>query len=128
MHLPMVQITIAGLRVGVHRACAKLCAALAKLPPGMVIGPVGSIGSFKDPRVAMTVSKRRPQAVFAIGIQTTKGAIEFRKRTNYERPVSFLALDSISDDGKDICVPIEAPGFLGYAVELIELSKDDESE
>ena len=76
----------------------KLCAALAKLPPGMVIGPVGSIGNFSDPRVVMTVSKRRPQAVFAIGIQSTKAAVEFRRRTSYAQPVSFVALDAISDD------------------------------
>ena len=105
---------------------SELCASLARLPPGMVIGPVGGIGKFSDPRVAMAVAKRRPQAVFAIAIQSTHAALEFRKCTNYARPVSFIPLDACTEDGKYMCAPIKAEGFVGYAVELLELTEEDE--
>ncbi|GBG31885.1 Hypothetical Protein FCC1311_081102 [Hondaea fermentalgiana] len=108
----------------------KLLSALCQMPKGAVVRLVSNIGYFDDAAISLAVSSYRQYAMSAVILSRSNDAIVFRKCTDYRGPVSFYSQDNISTlltPHPSIAMqPIRAPGFLGYAVNLVRLSPDEE--
>jgi hypothetical protein len=108
-------------------ACAPLITALRLLPTDSCVGLVGSIGRFPTEAIARAVGDRRRSALTSVIIRRTATALEFRQlRTHLSGAVSFLALNQALVTCAAARPPLQAPGFLGYAVDLLELQPQDE--
>lgn len=91
---------------------------------------VSNIGYFENAAMALAISHHRQFAMSTVILSRSNDAILFRKRTDYRGPVSFYSQDNIStllSPHPSIAMPhIDAPGFLGYAVNLLRLDADEE--
>lgn len=116
-----------------------------------VVGLVSDLGTISDPRIACAVSTRRRAAMSTV-IVTDEGVIRnFRRSGLYIGPVNFLPLtalhqvppalsavlagwvdDNVLGRGRgSVLLPLapetpSPPGFLGYAVRLLQLRPEHE--
>jgi len=108
----------------------RLMNALCQMPKGSIVGIVSNIGYFESAAMSLAVSAHRQIAMTAVILSRTQDAVTFRKQTDYVGPVTFFSQENISSvlrDNPALDRPaIDAPGFLGYAVDLINLDPQDE--
>lgn len=110
---------------------SRILAALCEMPKGTVNGVVSNIGHFHNAGISLAVSLRRQVAMTAVILTRTADAITFRNVTDPNfGPVTFFSQENISSllipHPSLHMPPISAPGFLGYAVDLIRLDPSDE--
>lgn len=88
------------------------------------------VGRFPSASVARAVARRRPAALWGVIIFDIETGRRFREHApNYRRSVSFMISPRVDGEGAVIGASaaaarppiIGAPGFLGYAVDLLEL-------
>ena len=103
-------------------ATAELANALLKVGRD-VIGISGNIGRFPSAQIAMAITRRRPQALCGAIIKNPKVGVQFRKLTAFNNSVSFMVITPGAEAERP---SIEAPGFIGYALDLLELRPDEE--
>jgi hypothetical protein len=89
-----------------------------------VIALAGSIGKFKTAEIAHAIARRRPAALFGVVISDPSTAAQFRKRSPlFDQSISFMLSTTSAAAPRP---PIEAPGFIGYALDLLELRPEEE--
>mmetsp|Transcript_624 Transcript_624/g.1060 ORF Transcript_624/g.1060 Transcript_624/m.1060 type:complete len:352 (+) Transcript_624:3390-4445(+) len=112
------------------RTMERLLKSLCQMPKGAVVNIISNIGQFKDAAISLAVSAHRQIAMRAVILSRTQDAIVFRRQTDYVGPVTFFSQDNISpllESNPSIEMPpIRADGFIGYAVNLIELDPTEE--
>ncbi|KAH9256833.1 hypothetical protein BASA81_004946 [Batrachochytrium salamandrivorans] len=86
----------------------------------------GNVGRFPTKEIALAVSKRRPQALGGVLIPDVAIATRFRRQIqNHTRAVNFM-ITSPPDSTLASRPPIMAEGFVGYALDLLELRAHEE--
>jgi hypothetical protein len=110
---------------------SRLLLALCRMPKGSVVGLIGNIGCFESLAISLAVSVHSQMSMGTVVLNRTLDAVTFRNQKDYVGPVTFLSLDNISSlllhDDPALDMPaILAPGFIGYAVNLIKLDQAHE--
>ncbi|DBA05390.1 TPA: hypothetical protein N0F65_007552 [Lagenidium giganteum] len=81
---------------------------------------------FKDPRIARFVAQKRQSALSMVLTSTPDHVMAFRKKSGYNRPVTFVPVNN--PHWPDFVLPpVDAPGFLGYAFDHVEVVPGYES-
>jgi hypothetical protein len=101
----------------------QLMVALKKID-SFVIDVSGNVGRFPSHQIAEAVSRRRPQALAGAIVDNVEIARHFRKVTRYNNAVSFMSTQSFGTGASR--PPITAKGFVGYALDLLELRPEEE--
>jgi hypothetical protein len=103
---------------------------MANMSPGDVVGLLSNVGRFNDTALAIAVSIARYQAMTTVIIRDKSVAMRYKRGLRFDGPVSFCSLSSGQNPGwmrqSEHLPRIQAPGFLGYVVELIELRPQEE--
>jgi len=105
-------------------AIAPLHAALRKAESDGVINLSGNVGRFPNRKLAGAVTRQRPQALVGIIAPDITACMHLRKVLNYTRSVSFMVTGT--QEQPPPRPPINAPGFVGYALDLLELRPEEE--
>lgn len=108
------------------RAIVRLLTEVKKLDKGLVVDLVGNVGRFPSRAIAEAVTKRRSVALSGVIVTHASVGQQFRKvASSYSRSVSFM-IENTPAECAAPRPPISAPGFLGYACDLLELRTDEE--
>lgn len=106
-------------------ALSELFQALKLLDRGFVVELAGNVGKFPNEAIAKAVTKRRPAALCGVIVTHANVGRIFRTKSAYKRSVSFMiAATSVSCAAPRPA--IMAPGFIGYAIDLLELRPHEE--
>jgi len=94
---------------------------------GAVRGVVSYMAKFPTPALARAVALRRRSALFSVVVDTQNTALAFRQANrDYRGAVSFISLESVRSLEPLLRPRVAAPGFVGYATELMQLRAEDE--
>ncbi|GMF17127.1 unnamed protein product [Phytophthora fragariaefolia] len=84
------------------------------------------IVEFRDPRIARFVAWKRQSALSMVLAATPDHVMNFRKRSNYVGPITFVPVDNplwpVFTSS-----PIDVPGFMGYAFDHVTMVKGYEA-
>jgi hypothetical protein len=97
-----------------------------RVDKGLIVDLSGNVGKFADPKIALAISRRRPQALRGVIVTNSSAAYLYRQASPYSGPASFMEANT----PLSAAVPrpaIVAEGFLGYALDLIELRPHEQA-
>ena len=112
-----------------HAFASRMCGvarALKRFNSVHVQTLAGTMGRFPSMRIARAVTRRRPGALEGVGVLDARAGPEFRHAVpSFNRSVSFMVIP-FSREQAAPRPPISAPGFVGYALDLLELRPSEE--
>lgn len=86
----------------------------------------GNVGRFPSKEIALAVSKRRPQALGGVLIPDVAIATRFRRQIQHHPHAVNFMITSPPDSTLAARPTITAKGFVGYALDLLELRPQEE--
>jgi hypothetical protein len=110
------------------QAALPLVRTLQRMPKGSILGLVGNVGKFPTLEIAKAVSQRRRSAMLSVIVANFDASLRFRslRTSQFVGAVSFVFVPPVLTDLSPPRPPINALGFVGYALDLLELRPEEE--